>query len=447
MEFAALRVAALRVAALRVAALRVAALMSMGTLAGNLLSLFPFSAPTLAATFGQTEVDQRKFIALAIPRRDRLYGLTILEQISNQRPCWKERGQNPTEIDPLLLQFNFTGICGRSSDSNGYSIRHNGTDLGVDYRLSLQERGNEVVLLGVPSRGQGAPFIVGRTRGISNTMMKIQLDPNWRFAKRNYQGKTLGHIYLSKVGDLPTDGSTKLASRPSPRKTVNRSQPLPVPESVGRSPSRQSKSDQRQNLAKAPDGKRYRLYVQTQNSAQETLVKQLVPGAFRSTYQGRSAMQVGLFDDESKARDLEARLRRNQLKTFLVSETGSVPVRKSVFSSAPIASGSVLNVPSGRIPLGNARGSGSVFGGGQSSAPPPPPNSSVAFAPRYKVLVPANSVSQQSRIRSLVQDSFRASYQGQSAMQVGSFTSQAEAESVIRLMRQNGFNPMVVKSL
>jgi hypothetical protein len=49
-----------------------------------------------------------------------------LEQIPGKQKCWSESGSNPVMIDPLLLNFDFTGICRRATDSNGYSIRLDG---------------------------------------------------------------------------------------------------------------------------------------------------------------------------------------------------------------------------------------------------------------------------------------------------------------------------------
>ena len=306
-----------------------------------------------------------------------------------------------------------------------------------------------VVLLGVPSQGGGTPFVIGRTGGLSDAIMKIKLEPGWTFAKRTYQGKTLGHIYLAKSGGLSIDSanrnraSRKQASQERPRKVAARPSGQPL---FRRSPRRlpEPQLNRPEKVAKVRKQKRYRLYANPRNGSQVSLIKRLAPGAFRTNYRGRSVMQAGLFQDPDKAKELERILRRNRIRTKIVSERGAVPAPRPIFSAPPAASGSILRVPSGRIPLGNARGSGSVF---SSSAPPPPPNSRIAFAPRYKVLVPTRSATDQRRIRALVSDAFRASYRGRPAMQVGSFASQAEAESVIQLMRANGFQPMVEKSL
>jgi hypothetical protein len=87
-------------------------------------SLVTPKAPVL---FGQKEVDQNKFIAISVPiARGKSQNLMILEQVSNQRACWKETGNKPATVDPLLLKFNFTGICGRATDS--------GLNFGFEYR-------------------------------------------------------------------------------------------------------------------------------------------------------------------------------------------------------------------------------------------------------------------------------------------------------------------------
>ncbi|GGA50641.1 hypothetical protein CYANOKiyG1_70170 [Okeania sp. KiyG1] len=125
------------------------------------------------------------------------YKLIILEQRSNQRPCWSESeaGLYPILVEPLLLDFNFSGICGRATDSNGYSIRVDGNDLSLSHRLILQNVGGEIKLFGISLTGDKK--LIGRSRGLSNGMMKIFLEPGWQFTKRSYQGKVIGHFYFS----------------------------------------------------------------------------------------------------------------------------------------------------------------------------------------------------------------------------------------------------------
>ncbi|PSO46790.1 MAG: S-layer protein [Cyanobacteria bacterium SW_9_44_58] len=174
------------------------------TTATALATMLTFQASN-AQNFGAKEVPQEDYIAVAAPFGDDNYKLLILEQKSDQRACWSESGSNPVVIDPLLLDFDFTGICGRATDSNGYSIRINGQDYGQDYLLQVVERDNELVLVGTPRNNQGEKVVIGSTNGMAEGYLKIQLKPNWDFAKRTYEDKTLGHIYLAKstAGDLP----------------------------------------------------------------------------------------------------------------------------------------------------------------------------------------------------------------------------------------------------
>jgi N-acetylmuramoyl-L-alanine amidase len=201
----------------RIAAVTAAATATVGTL-GAMTTGAIANSP-----FGQQEVDQGKFIAVAAPiGSGNAHQLLILEQVSNSRRCWNEAGNAPVEVDPLLLGFDFTGICGRSTDSNGYSIRMNGQDLGVQYSLRVARQNGEMVLVGVPFRGQGETLEIGRTGGITNNFAKISLDDGWRFTKRTYDGRTLGHVYLTYDGTaaVPTPGGgTTLPPLPTPTPT------------------------------------------------------------------------------------------------------------------------------------------------------------------------------------------------------------------------------------
>ncbi|MDY6936583.1 MAG: DUF3747 domain-containing protein [Cyanobacteriota bacterium] len=161
-----------------------------------LSSLIPFNAAN--ANFDRLEVEQENFIAVAAPVGQTLgFQLLILEQVSDSQLCWSESNNSPILVDPLLLDFDFSGICGRSTDSNGYSIRVDDEDWGLDYALRIYREGNDLVLKGVPfSQGEEA-FEIGRTYGVASDFLKIELHPGWRFTRRSYQGRPLGHIYLT----------------------------------------------------------------------------------------------------------------------------------------------------------------------------------------------------------------------------------------------------------
>lgn len=196
--------------------------------------------PATAATFDNQEVNADKFIVISTP----VYGnnqhqLLIVEQISNKRPCWSESGSNPVTVDPLLLNFDFTGICGRITDSNGYSIRMAGQDMGLDYLLRIVEQNGDLMLVGSHRVNRQMPDIeIGKTNGTAEGFTKIILNPGWRLTRRTYQGKPLGHVYLTNDSATPPVAPDLNSTPPSlPTDPLPASPtPPPVPESPTPSP-------------------------------------------------------------------------------------------------------------------------------------------------------------------------------------------------------------------
>lgn len=175
-----------------------------------------------AYNFGETNINQNDVVAVAQPLNmagRQTYKLLIFQQQSNARDCWSESGYGPVSVDPLLLNFNFSGICGRATDSNGYSARVNDRDLGLTHNLSLQNVGGEVRLYAVSS---GEKILIGRTQGLTGGFMKIMLQPGWRFTKRTYNGQVLGHFYLSN--------DNYYASQPEPAPPAPRTYEKPTPQ-------------------------------------------------------------------------------------------------------------------------------------------------------------------------------------------------------------------------
>ncbi|MBD2463857.1 DUF3747 domain-containing protein [Oscillatoria sp. FACHB-1407] len=186
---------------------------------------FDVAARPTTPGFGQREVDQNKFVAVAAPvRGGAAHQLLVLEQVSNARACWNEAGNNPVTIDPLLVNFDFTGICGRSTDSNGYSIRVNGQDLALQYSLRVVNRNNELLLVGTPRNRQEPELVIARANGTTTGFAKLALNPGWRFTKRTFDNRVLGHVYLTFEGTLPAPNPT-----PSPTPTTPRPSPTPTP--------------------------------------------------------------------------------------------------------------------------------------------------------------------------------------------------------------------------
>ncbi|WP_017327969.1 DUF3747 domain-containing protein [Synechococcus sp. PCC 7336] len=162
------------------------------------------AAANARSLFDKQEVDIEAFIAMAAPRgRSGDYYLMIVEQETDESLCWSEQGTSPTEVQPLLLTFDFTGICGRKADSNAYSIRMADRDLGLHYSLRVVQEGDELFLRGYSNLDFSTPPIeIGRTQGISSTgFTRISLNPGWRLTRRMFEETELGHIYLTS--DLP----------------------------------------------------------------------------------------------------------------------------------------------------------------------------------------------------------------------------------------------------
>jgi N-acetylmuramoyl-L-alanine amidase len=344
--------------------------------AGILAIALQPAIPSHAVTFGQTEVNQSKFVAIAVPRASGYYTLLVLEQRSDQKPCWRESGSNPTRVEPLLLNFNFTGICGRSMDSNGYSIRAAGQDLGLKYQLSLQKQKNDVLLLGLPDRA-GSPssksIQLGRTRGIRSGFLKINLSPGWRFTKRTYSGKALGHIYFSRdtAPAYQIASSRVEKSAKTPKRVV----------SAPNRPAAASASERRSSRSS------YVVMVMASSAAQQAKVRAQQPSAFPTSHQGQSVMQVGTFSDRAKAESLKIALTRQGFKVLMIARSRALSRLNNAIATAnqTFASSVALNsnftridVPRRKVPVGYVRGSRETYAAGYSPTqrlmlPPPPP--------------------------------------------------------------------------
>jgi hypothetical protein len=159
------------------------------------------SSPARSVEFEHQEMDQSKIVAIASPYGDGLHQLLIVEQISAGRLCWSEAARTKTGmivVNPLLRDFDFTGICRRSTDSNGYSVRLAGKDMGWRYGLRVIQRDGDLLLVALSTAKRiSVPIVIGRAKGDTDGFAKLQLDPGWRMTHRAYNGQITGHIYLT----------------------------------------------------------------------------------------------------------------------------------------------------------------------------------------------------------------------------------------------------------
>lgn len=196
-----------------------------------------------ATNFGEFAVDQNRFIAVAVPYNYRRYKLAIIEQIPGQQACWSESGGYPTTVNLLLLNFNHTNSCRKAVDSNGYSLRYNGKDDKVEYTLNLVQNNGQLQLIADHQDPNRQDLLIGATNGITEAPMKIELDPNWQFTKRLYQGGAIQHIYMSNNLDPQTiDNAENVATSPAVNDSTNipEESPQPQPQPVTSQPAPQA---------------------------------------------------------------------------------------------------------------------------------------------------------------------------------------------------------------
>lgn len=199
--------------------------------------------PAQAALFGQQPIADQQAVVILRPLGSSRYDVLVIEekQIGSQR-CWRDRGDGT--VEPLLLNFDFTGICDRATDSNGYSLRMGGEDLGLRYRLEVRIQDNQALLVAVPFDGRSPTLPLGTTRSLARDFLKVDLLPTWKLTRRTYEGQPLSHYYFTAeqtlaaysasnpnlVAIAPQRTSSSLRPTTPPRlPSSNDQQPISIP--------------------------------------------------------------------------------------------------------------------------------------------------------------------------------------------------------------------------
>jgi hypothetical protein len=174
-----------------------AGLAALATLAATLGTIWPRAA-SAQALFGAAEVEPQRFVLVAAPIGSGPRSqLNIYEQLNNRKACFAIGEGRPAPVKPLLATFDFTGICSRYIDANGYSVRVGARDLGTVYRLMVSPSGGDTLLLALPTKsGVGPEMVVARTQGSGSGFLKFELEPGWKLMRRQFRGRSLGHVYL-----------------------------------------------------------------------------------------------------------------------------------------------------------------------------------------------------------------------------------------------------------
>ena len=198
------------------------------------------SMPGLAqALFGSSPLQEERFAILAQAVGQDRWKLLVLEQIKARPLCWEERQDGL--MNPSLNNFDFTGICSRYLDSNGYSLRTSGRDVDKRYRLRLKQSKSGLALQALDSvRGGG--FTVARASNVrrdKNAFVKLTLEPGWSLERRSYKGRTLSHVYFANTKPINTLIAASKARTFDSSLTFNASVPKPPSQPGGGGLNRQ----------------------------------------------------------------------------------------------------------------------------------------------------------------------------------------------------------------
>jgi 3D (Asp-Asp-Asp) domain-containing protein len=380
----------------------------------------------LAAQFDQTEIsDQSRLIVIAAPlgTKGGNHRLLVLEQLNDRRLCWQESGGNPTLVNPLLLEFDFTGICGRGTDSNSYSVRVAGQDLAGRYNLRIVRKSNDLVLIGFSLVDKEVQFFeIGRTNGLTDGFAKINLDPGWRLARRSFQGKNVGHIYLINDQSL-----AEVAKKAVPLQRI-----LPLPQTAPSQPSLPAPTPSLPAPTTAP------VVMPAQPPKVESAPPAPQPLSYPVSVPPMPPMP-------------------------LVEPASSSPTPPPVAPPAnPVAKPS--SSPSGGVPPAPMQNFvvPTVAPENPASAPfnPTPPVPSTNFPPQsytpingsnfgnlsYRVVVNAATLEQQSQVKQFIPSAFRTSFKGQTLMQVGLFRDRATAESLQQQLNLQNIQAQIIST-
>ena len=177
--------------------LQAAGMAATGVAATVVLALLLPNTLAARGIFESKPLPQERFAVLAQPVGQTGWKLLVLEQIKRKHQCWRPRADGL--VEPMLNSFNFAGICSRYLDSNGYSLRSGGSDLGRRFRLRVMQRGSTLQLQAF-NPDQKAPIVVGHAPIPSrqrNGFVRLKLNDDWQLERRAYQGRTLSHLYFA----------------------------------------------------------------------------------------------------------------------------------------------------------------------------------------------------------------------------------------------------------
>lgn len=428
-----------------------------------ILTLFGLSAGSLspaalqAAQFEQQEIDQSRFIILAAPGGDIGYKLLILEQLNDKRPCWSETEGSPSNVDPLLLSFDFTGICNRIVDSNGFSVRTAGEDQGLQYSLRILRQDNDLVLVAASNTQRNTYVEIGRTNGLPGGFSRIVLDPGWRLTRRAFNGRPVGHVYLTYDQPIESllavgqrNGGTFRPSSPvqQPNSFPNSIPPenqetpgvIPVPSLPPAAPDgtiappRGNSQPSGPAIPQSGNLGGPSIVLPPPSSPDPAAAPIALPGGSIPTNQGAAGNTAG----------------PNSGNQAVQPTTGSRPVQSSTSGSVDDATvsstgrrfpASLRRNAASSTPTSTAQAGDRTSSENSVSAAATDP---AAQSETYQVVVVADNAEAQDKVRAVVPNAFLTTINGQVVMQVGMFRDRQDADQLQQRLSLEGLPTAVI---
>ncbi|MGH7999223.1 MAG: DUF1565 domain-containing protein [Brasilonema sp.] len=257
------------------------------------------------------------------------------------------------------------------------------------------------------------------------------------------------------------------ATATNPKRSYPQNPGLPIPNSLtrygGKSPTRTLPNRQLtpikpiQPLANTSNISRQANYVRVSPNVVEFTAPQTASNtADAQTQESRNAVNL----QQMTARPPLSPSGRQvpQINTTSYNQVASAPVQRvqsqrqsslPTLEAAPVGDAALLAVPNSNIPLGNTSNmrkvavpqSSSTTASIGSSSPSPAGVEQMNL--RYRVVVEVQNEKEQELVKFLAPNAFRTVWRGKGVMQVGVFSTRNNADSIIKILDNNGLKAVV----
>jgi N-acetylmuramoyl-L-alanine amidase len=264
----------------------------------------------------------------------------------------------------------------------------------------------------LPGRGgSDLPVIeLGRSNGVANDFVKIELDPGWQLTRRTLNGSAQGHLYLSNSQSLEAvvaqAGGARPAAPVAAAPTPTNPSPASRPPILGGSSLPSPGTTPRPGAAPAPSGgsgeaTSYQVIVPSASPLVQSRVRQVASDAFMADVNGRRVIQAGLFQERGRADQLVSQLSGRGIEAEIVE--------------------------------------------GRRAVPPPSSTPSPSNETYYQVIVPDSGSDTRDRVNAVESGAFRTQRDGRSVIQAGRFRERDRAEQLQRRLSDANLQAQIVE--